>query len=1226
MKIASNVDCTQSLMRELTDHITSVNPYAQSFKFMYNIMKMKPEKQQDIRMFIFNDKANDARRYNLPTMTDVAAIFESSDGGPSSADRHLIVEPFDGPVKTVSTLSGTLDPLAYPLLFPFGDFGWHCGMQQNNPRTATQKKISQNKYAAYRLSVRGETDNFHLSGKLFLQWVVDMYVRIEAERLSYIRYHQVQLRRDMYSNICDFVQNEAEQNHCTIGRMVVLPSSFPGSPRNMNERYQDAMCVVRRHGKPDIFITFTCNPNWKEIQEQLSANEAANLRPDIVARVFHAKLKALIDDVSKNRIFGTVAALIYTIEFQKRGLPHAHILISLCKDNKITDIATIDKYVSAEVPQEGDPLREIVIAHMVHGPCGTLGCAGRPAPCMDENGECKKGYPRDWAEESRQHTNGYPVYRRRNDGRSFVKYGKCLDNRWIVPHNRYLSLKYNAHINVEICTTVKSVKYIYKYIYKGYDACTVALEQRTVDCDEIQRFLNARYVGSVEAAWRIFEYEMHYQSAIVYRLNCHLEHMQSELFAPGHEAEALKNVRDSKLIAWFKLNQHDLQARRHLYTEIPQHYTWDNKNTKWNPRKLSIGQRVITRLYTVNPKNIELFYLRLILLYTAGATSYEDLRTYDNVTYGTYHDVCVARGLTASDSQWRMALTEAMKSKLPVQIRQLFAFIVALNSPTNPTELWQEFKPAMSEDFTRRGLSVDEATNKTLCEIDEILVSHNTSCKAVGLPEPNKDVLLACSEDDPLLYAAAFRSNYFSATSEQKEIIDQVISAVLSDNFETSKIFYLDAPAGCGKTYVQETLRSYMRSQSRNCIAACYTGIAASLISGGWTLHNVFKLPVPLLETSVPDIDYQSTHAEWLRKCELIIIDEASMVPSVALTIIDRLLRDITGINKPFGGKAVLLSGDFRQTLPVVPHGGRALAIEACIKANPVWQSVRRFNLTTNMRIKEGQDSFAAYLLDVGNGNLPRGSDDIPFSATLQRSLLGRGCPIDFVYTDIREQLDTGRIVNSAILAPRNVDCAEINGKVLDLMPGDIQTYVSVDVINSDEVGDHLNFPTEFLNSLDISGLPAHQLDLKKDSVVILMRNLHTARGLINGTRMQVVTLLSHSIECTVLTGAARGTRVLIPRIKLTTTPGVLPFTFTRCQIPVMVGFAMTINKSQGQTFSNVGIYLKLPVFTHGQLYVALSRARSLEKMKVFVEPGPHQYISENGEIITKNVVYTEVL
>jgi len=192
----------------------------------------------------------------------------------------------------------------------------------------------------------------------------------------------------------------------------------------------------------------------------------------------------------------------------------------------------------------------------------------------------------------------------------------------------------------------------------------------------------------------------------------------------------------------------------------------------------------------------------------------------------------------------------------------------------------------MAEDFARQHLA-EVAVNKALMDINEVLLSHNTSCRDAGLPEPNYEAHSILDDTNEEFSARIFQENYSKATEEQKHVIDAVINVIICNDPETSRMFYLDAPAGCGKTYVQETLRSYMRSQGRRCIVACYTGIAASLIDGGRTLHNVFKLPVPLLETSVPNIDSQSAHAAWLRQCELIIIDEASMVPAVALSSTD---------------------------------------------------------------------------------------------------------------------------------------------------------------------------------------------------------------------------------------------------------------------------------------------------------------------------------------------------
>jgi len=112
-----------------------------------------------------------------------------------------------------------------------------------------------------------------------------------------------------------------------------------------------------------LLITVTCNPKWREVTEALSEEETVHSRPDIVARVFHGKLKAIHEDIQKSKIFGSVAAIIYTIEFQKRGLPHAHILVSLVEQNKITSMDEVDKVVSAELPEEDDPSYNVVTAH-----------------------------------------------------------------------------------------------------------------------------------------------------------------------------------------------------------------------------------------------------------------------------------------------------------------------------------------------------------------------------------------------------------------------------------------------------------------------------------------------------------------------------------------------------------------------------------------------------------------------------------------------------------------------------------------------------------------------------------------------------------------------------------------------------------------------------------------------------------------------------------------------
>ncbi|CAK1599932.1 unnamed protein product [Parnassius mnemosyne] len=177
----------------------------------------------------------------------------------------------------------------------------------------------------------------------------------------------------------------------------------------MHERTQDAFCYVRKYGRPDLFITVTTNPKWDEITRELIEGQAPHDRHDIIARVFHLKLKSMIDLLIKDNIFGDVLCYMYSVEWQKRGLPHAHILLWLKDKARPNDV---DSLISAEIPEPiADPvLYDIVITHMIHGPCDAF---NGNAPCM-QDGRCTKRYPKALVDETVTGHDGYPLYRRRS--------------------------------------------------------------------------------------------------------------------------------------------------------------------------------------------------------------------------------------------------------------------------------------------------------------------------------------------------------------------------------------------------------------------------------------------------------------------------------------------------------------------------------------------------------------------------------------------------------------------------------------------------------------------------------------------------------------------------------------------------------------------------------------------------------------------------------------------
>ncbi|XP_065642149.1 ATP-dependent DNA helicase PIF1-like [Hydra vulgaris] len=354
----------------------------------------------------------------------------------------------------------------------------------------------------------------------------------------------------------------------------------------------------------------------------------------------------------------------------------------------------------------------------------------------------------------------------------------------------------------------------------------------------------------------------------------------------------------------------------------------------------------------------------------------------------------------------------------------------------------------------------------------------------------------------------------------------------------------MDGPAGSGKTFTYNYLIAETRSRGIKSATAAWTGIAVTLLTNGSTLHGLFKLPVPILDNSTCNVTPNSIHGHFLSQASLFLLDETSMIPKHALNAIDRLLKDVCNNNFPFEGKVILFGGDFRQILPVVKREQPAEVVEACIKCSLHWQWVQKFKLTESMRVHDGEREFSNWLLRLGSGT---------------------------IFGDAEQDGYAKRV----ILTPTNVDSLSINEEVLQRLPGEVKTYLSADQVETDNLNERNNFPVEFLNSLIPSDFKA---------------------GLCNGTRMKVCALQNNYIDAEVLTGVSAGKRVFVPRIHLAPSDSNLPFVLKRRQFPVRLAYSMTINKSQGQTFDRVGVYLKKPCFTHDRNDIPLQCHRDDRK------------------------------
>ncbi|XP_026475940.1 uncharacterized protein LOC113381189 [Ctenocephalides felis] len=639
------------------------------------------------------------RRFNAPTVNDVAAIIV----GDPTKSRDIVVQRRSNIMHRVNeTLFVRRVTISNHLLARARRLGHHVEDGRSNYRClSTNKNLSAMKYYAYRMMIRPHEENGILKcRRLFQQFAVDMYVKVETERLAFIPFNQAKLRSEDYIHLRDAIHSDGDVQN--IGRLTILPSSYTGSPRHMHEYAQDAMTYVRHYGTPDLFITFTCNPKWTEIERELETGQKPQDRHDIIARVFQQKLKVMMDVLTKYRVFGNTRCYMYSVEWQKRGLPHAHILIWLL--NKLHS-NEVDEIISAEIPDPvTDPhLHDFVTTQMVHGPCGALNPL---SPCM-ANGKCTKRYPRPLVADTFTGNDGYPVYRRRskeeNDRTIKVKVQNQeieIGNEFIVPYCPLLSRIFRTHANVESCHSAKSIKYLCKYVTKGTDMTVFGIASENAN-DEISSFQIGRYVSSNEALWRLLSFQIHERYPTVMHLAVHLENGQRVYFTEANAAQRAERPPSTTLTSFFAMCEADPFAATLMYVDMPKYYTWNQSTKNFQRRKQGtpipdwphvFSTDALGRIYTVHPRSDGCFYLRLLLVNVRGPKSFVHLKTVNGHRCQTYREACQLLGLLENDSHWDLTLADSVVSSNAYQLRTLFAIIITTCFPSQPIQLWNKYK------------------------------------------------------------------------------------------------------------------------------------------------------------------------------------------------------------------------------------------------------------------------------------------------------------------------------------------------------------------------------------------------------------------------------------------------------------------------------------------------------------------------------------------------------
>ena len=891
-----------------------------------------------------------------------------------------------------------------------------------------------------------------------------------------------------------------------------------------------------------------------------------------------------------------------------------------------------------------------------------------------EDDICKRGYDRsETIPITSIDERGFIVYRRRHQ-----------EDLKIVPHNPETLLDWDAHLNVEFSATVNHILYMFKYLYKGSKKQSFDLEQRNEEQEnDISLYLKGRILCSMDAMSRILGFHTYPKSSpavktIKVKLPEQLNHLSNVEKLSCDMLIYLK--RPSPLLA---LKYTEFFNEYVVYRYLPKRFynRFDLLNNDYYVIQLPHSNTPIFICRRVDPSKIivrmemnyinhgEIFYFRLILLKRAIKDINDAYTDQFGVVHPTFQQAAICRGYIQSLEDTKKQFIEFASISSPWELRGHVALMIVSGFP-----MWyifenEDYQNQMMQDYLDDGMSHKIAKNRLLQDLQMLLQKSGSSLDVFGFPMP--EGMETELEIARLMYSEIEQANILQEMEvsqpnniEQQEIFDTLTADI--DNFvsledgdiEDNVFKFISGPGGTGKTAVFKKLQAWCRSQGILISCCAATTLAALLFEGATTAHSLFKYPVVdeldvdpefLPECRLPE---NSERLELLLQTKVIFWDE---FVSNDRALIEAVIRCLT---HRYGKKFIFIcAGDFRQILPVVKYGLKAEVIASCISSSPYWNQFNILRLTQNMRLQglqavlnhsyseeqqiylQKQQQYADFLMDLSEN---RSSEflDVLEKVDTDTYKIGLKEMDYFTSDDIdssikwlypNKNFDPNIALQTVVLASTNDAVDGWNNLIQKMNKNVSKFYYSRDSFNEvdDQKGILANILTEdVLNRYNRNGVPTHTLSFKVDDVCIVLRAIPQL-SIATNTRVQIVQLLDYGVKVKTL-NEPKERYVIIPRItfKFRLEYGE-SYQLTRMQLPLRLAYAMTYNKAQSQTLKQVLVDCTGEPFAHGHAYVAFSRVRDCDNIKVFVHKDQLHPVGDSSldlMPVISNIVYKDIL